>query len=128
MQCQENCSTSIHGSAVCCRSEIAQAEIKRVQDCGGWISRDGRVCDVLAVSRAFGDWEFKGKGLSTLLQAGIGEEWWDQEWADSVSFTGDPVVATPSVTQTAISEEAGDEFLVVATDGLWCVLNPSVER
>lgn len=106
--------------AACCRSDVAKAEIKRVQDCGGWVSRDARVCDVLAVSRAFGDWEFKGKGLATLLQAGVGEEWWDQEWADSTTFTGDPVIATPAVTQTEISAEAGDEFLVMATDGLWC--------
>eukprot|EP00892_Ulva_mutabilis_P004092 jgi/Ulvmu1/2054/UM120_0050.1 len=101
------------------KSDIAKAEIQRVQDAGGWVSRDGRVCDVLAVSRAFGDWEFKGKGLSTLLKAGVEEEWWDQDWADTAKFTSDPVIATPAVTQTAISEEAGDEFLVVATDGLW---------
>lgn len=114
-------------SLLCCRSAIAQAEIQRVLDCGGWVSRDGRVCDVLAVSRAFGDWEFKGKGLSTLLQAGVEEEWWDQEWADSVCFTADPVIATPTVTQTEISAEAGDEFLVVASDGLWYALTGSIE-
>lgn len=85
------------------------------------------MCDVLAVSRAFGDWEFKGKGLSTLLQAGVEEEWWDQEWADSVCFTADPVIATPTVTQTEISAEAGDEFLVVASDGLWYALTGSIE-
>ena len=37
---------------------------------GGWIA-DGRVCDILAVSRAFGDREFKGKGLQVLLDKGV---------------------------------------------------------
>lgn len=34
------------------------SEVKRVKAAGGWI-HDGRVCNILAVSRAFGDWEFK---------------------------------------------------------------------
>lgn len=33
-------------------------EIERVEAAGGWIV-DGRVCNILAVSRAFGDPEFK---------------------------------------------------------------------
>jgi hypothetical protein len=37
-------------------------EIERVEAAGGWII-DGRVCNVLAVSRAFGDPEFKVKGV-----------------------------------------------------------------
>jgi protein phosphatase 1A len=36
----------------------AAAEIDRVEAAGGWVV-DGRVCNVLAVSRAFGDPEFK---------------------------------------------------------------------
>ena len=38
-------------------NEIAD-EVARVRGTGGWIY-DGRVCNILAVSRAFGDWEFK---------------------------------------------------------------------
>jgi hypothetical protein len=38
-------------------------EVKRVKSTGGWVY-DGRVCNILAVSRAFGDWEFKvGQGV-----------------------------------------------------------------
>jgi len=37
--------------------EIAP-EVERVKASGGWVY-DGRVCNILAVSRAFGDWEFK---------------------------------------------------------------------
>ena len=46
-------------------------------------------------------------------------EWWDQEFADGVHFTGDPVVATPDVTELDFHSE--DEFIVLATDGLWSV-------
>jgi hypothetical protein len=60
------------------------------------------------------------------LQEGISAEWWDQEFADSVKFSGDPVIATPAVSSIPISEEAGDEFLVIATDGLWYAAQPCV--
>ena len=47
-----------------------EAEVHRVEEVGGWIE-DGRVCDVIAVSRAFGDREFKGSGSKTMLQRGV---------------------------------------------------------
>ena len=50
-----------------------RSETARVKSTGGWIY-DGRVCNILAVSRAFGDWEFKGAGLKQLLQAGVERE------------------------------------------------------
>lgn len=37
-------------------------EIERVEAAGGWIV-DGRVCNILAVSRAFGDPEFKVRNM-----------------------------------------------------------------
>lgn len=46
------------------------SEQERVEEAGGWIA-DGRVCDILAVSRAFGDREFKGDGLPVMLQKGV---------------------------------------------------------
>ena len=95
--------------------------MKRVKAAGGWIG-DGRVCEVLAVSRAFGDWEFKSGHTDTLLQEGIKYEWWDDKFAKKVNITGDLVIATPAVSSTEVSEQAKDEFLVVATDGLWCAL------
>lgn len=104
-----------------CRSKAAKAERKRVQDTGGWVSSDGRVCDVLAVSRAFGDAEFKGEGLSQLLADGVKARFWTQKFADAARFTSDPVIATPTVTYTSLGEELGDEFIVMGTDGLWYV-------
>jgi hypothetical protein len=44
--------------------------VARVEGVGGWIA-DGRVCDVIAVSRAFGDREFKGDGMPAMLQRGV---------------------------------------------------------
>lgn len=98
-----------------------QAEVERVKSVGGWVD-DGRVCGVLAVSRAFGDWEFKGEGLPRLLETGIERGYWDAAFASQQRFTSDPVVAVPDVTETWLSED--DEFLIVASDGLWDVMPP----
>lgn len=42
---------------------------------------------------------------------------WDQEFADSVQFRESPIVAAPDVTELPL--KADDEFLVIASDGLW---------
>ena len=47
-----------------------EAEVHRVESVGGWIE-DGRVCDIIAVSRAFGDAQFKGDGPKDMLQQGV---------------------------------------------------------
>ena len=56
---------------------------------------------ILAVSRAFGDTQFKG--------------------ADGNTKTG-PVVATPDISAEVITPMT--EFAIVASDGLWDVLSP----
>lgn len=48
------------------------------------------------------------------------EQWWDQGFADGIHFTADPVVARPDVIETGVNED--DEFVILATDGLWCAL------
>lgn len=53
---------------------VVEAEVARVEAAGGWIA-DGRVCDVIAVSRAFGDQEFKGAGMPGMLQKGVRCSW-----------------------------------------------------
>ena len=47
-------------------------------------------------------------------------EFWDQAFADSIHWSGDPVVALPDVCELDANE--ADEFVVLATDGLWCAL------
>ncbi len=67
---------------------------------------------MLAVSRAFGDWEFKGEGLAQLMVEGVERGYWDDKTARSARFTSDPVIPTPDVTEIAI-KEGEDEFLLV---------------
>lgn len=45
--------------------------------------------------------------------------YWDEEFANSVNFTGDPIIPTPDVVETAVLPD--DEFVILATDGLWYV-------
>lgn len=100
------------------------SEIARVEAAGGWVS-DGRVCDVLAVSRAFGDRQFKeSQGLQELLVRGVEDGQWDQAFADAVEFTADPVIVDPDVTEMLLNDE--DEFIIIASDGLWDTMPSSV--
>jgi len=99
----------------------AKSEIARVQGTGAWIF-DGRVCNMLAVSRAFGDWEMKPEGLHTLLQSGIDRGLWSEKFAAMKNVTEAPVTVEPAVSETLLSE--ADELMVLATDGLWDVMPP----
>jgi serine/threonine protein phosphatase PrpC len=146
-------------------------EIERVEAAGGWI-HDGRVCNILAVSRAFGDPEFKvglraavvlllagwlhthgqvmqlhassctashahthahtqthththqGEGLALLLAEGAEKGSWPKDFAKSHAFASDPVIPLPDVSMVEL-DAAKDEFLVVATDGLWDCMPPA---
>lgn len=60
----------------------------------------------------------QGSGLQVLLKDGVTNGMWDQSFADKAKFSGDPVVCTPDVAAVAIQPEV-DEFVVIATDGLW---------
>jgi serine/threonine protein phosphatase PrpC len=103
------------------RGPAVASETARVTAAGGWVD-DGRVCGVLAVSRAFGDAGFKGEGLAGMVAQGVADEMWSAEFAAGVAFGRDPVTAEPDVLEMAL--QAGqDEFLVVATDGLWDVMS-----
>lgn len=53
------------------KGQVVKEETKRIEAAGGWV-KSGRVCDMLAVTRAFGDAEFKGKeNLARLLEMGV---------------------------------------------------------
>uniref|UniRef100_A0A7S0R6Q1 PPM-type phosphatase domain-containing protein n=1 Tax=Pyramimonas obovata TaxID=1411642 RepID=A0A7S0R6Q1_9CHLO len=96
-------------------SKVSNREVERIKSAGGWVN-DGRVLGILAVSRAFGDFEFK-RGLDELLVAGVMDKSWTKKFAKTVNFAAAPVVATPDVLEHKF--EADDEYLIVASDGLW---------
>ena len=100
--------------------DIVERETKRIEASGGWVD-DGRVCGILAVSRAFGDAAFKGEGLKKMLKDGVRDGYFTAEFAKGVSFVDDPVISRPNVLETSVTPE--DEFVVVATDGLWDVVS-----
>lgn len=102
------------------RGATVQSEIQRVESVGGWVE-DGRVCGLLAVSRAFGDWELKEEGLDFFIRENVELGYLGEEDASAVHFTGSPVVATPDVTEIRLTPS--DEFIIIGTDGIWDVLN-----
>ena len=76
-----------------------EAERARIQNAGGFV-QEGRVNGSLALSRAIGDLEYKqSKSLPANEQI---------------------VTAHPEITTTELQD--GDEFLVIACDGIWDVL------
>jgi protein phosphatase 1G len=52
-----------------------------------------------------------------LLREGAAKGLWPKSFADKHAFNSDPVIAEPDVTRVRFLPE--DEFLVMATDGLW---------
>jgi protein phosphatase 1A len=97
-------------------SASGRNEIKRVNDSGAWISQS-RVCGILAVSRAFGDYEFKGGRFELLNELRSIED----KQALKVNMQNPPVISLPHVSTLERSLE--DEFIIIATDGLWDTMN-----
>lgn len=97
-------------------SKCGRSEIKRINDAGGWISQS-RVCGILAVTRAFGDYEFKGgrfELLDELKQS-------DDKLASNATLETPPVICDPHCCTMQRSQL--DEFIILATDGLWDTMN-----
>ncbi len=75
-------------------SPMVLSERKRIEGYFGYVDAEGRVMGQLAVSRAFGDYRTKKFG----------------------------VIAQPSLSKFTICRL--DEFLIIASDGLWNVISP----
>jgi serine/threonine protein phosphatase PrpC len=86
-------------------------EFNRIKAAGGFVISN-RVMGELAVSRAFGDVEFK-KGFSSLIE----DE--DANESNADDFVGPLIIAEPEVQVTIIDEN--DQFLLLACDGLFDV-------
>eukprot|EP01037_Dinobryon_pediforme_P042265 gene42265-52522_t len=74
-----------------------EAEIERIKMAGGTVL-NSRVNGILAVSRAFGDTEFKGEEVTGQV-------------------TGSLLIAEPEIYSEIITPMT--EFAIIATDGLW---------
>ena len=128
-------------------------EIKRVLDANGWITEEkelymgrlhrmdlsdplivdkakdvkwvtiNRVCGEIAVSRSIGDPDYKGFMCDEPVKTFF-------SWPDNHSqmFKADLIIPDPEFTSTNLMPE--DEFLIIASDGLWDVITEqeSVER
>ena len=80
-------------------------ELARIDKAGGWVTAQGRINGNLNLSRALGDLKYKGdRALGRHEQM---------------------ITAEPDVTTHAL--EQGDEFIVIACDGVWdCMTNQQV--
>ena len=98
-------------------TSAGRAEADRVRATGGWVT-DGRVLGLLAISRALGDYEFKG-GRDELLKTGEAQGYWQSGEAQGRSLSGPPVIATPDVSEVPLGAAGDADFMIIATDGLW---------
>lgn len=93
-----------------------EEEAKRIKDAGGFVINN-RVMGELAVSRAFGDAEFK-RGIQAIIEEEggklpTGQDGEEKNWDQPL------VIAEPEVNATTITED--DQFLLLACDGLFDV-------
>ena len=91
-------------------------EKKRIQAAGGSVGPKGRIGRDLAVSRAFGDIMHKG--------AMNGDEFLElitkTTEENAALLQEGPLIATPDIVRRSVHED--DEFVIIATDGIWDVL------
>eukprot|EP00898_Chlorokybus_atmophyticus_P007170 jgi/Chlat1/7454/Chrsp6S07463 len=99
------------------RARLAIPEAQRITAAGGWVT-NARVCGMLAVTRAFGDVEYKDLRQS-LLERGVKEEMWSEDFASRINMKGDWLSVVPDVRVLDVTPE--DEFVIVACDGVWDV-------
>lgn len=93
-------------------------EAKRIREAGGFIINN-RVMGELAVSRAFGDSEFK-KGIASMIEDGLDLQ--SRDHPNNTNWDQPLIVAEPEIKITTITPN--DQFLLLACDGLFDVFTP----
>eukprot|EP00271_Cylindrocystis_brebissonii_P023083 TRINITY_DN9308_c0_g1_i1.p1 TRINITY_DN9308_c0_g1~~TRINITY_DN9308_c0_g1_i1.p1 ORF type:complete len:460 (+),score=46.65 TRINITY_DN9308_c0_g1_i1:62-1441(+) len=96
-------------------SDMAQAEVKRVQSSGGWVSK-GRLCGSIAISRAFGDVMYK-RERDAMLTEGLKKGRWTKRFVQKLKTEEEWLLVEPTV--QCLDLPSDSEFVLVASDGLW---------
>jgi len=91
-------------------------ETARIRAAGGRVDRKGRLYGDLAVSRAFGDLSHKGSDPKNILKEKL-----DPKAANLSDPRTSPLIATPEIMTIPI--EPSDRFVILATDGVWDVVD-----
>ncbi|XP_065830354.1 uncharacterized protein [Oscarella lobularis] len=105
------------------------SERRRIEAAGGWITSEFdefgkivyRVNGGLSMCRSIGDIEYKSKKNSYATSGDC--DWFLPAGRRSCVFTADLVLSTPDVTVHDIGPS--DDFLVLASDGLWDAVSES---
>lgn len=83
-----------------------EGETERIAEAGGFVKND-KVMGLLATTRSLGDMDFKDHRALHFPSSSSGS-------------SGPLITATPDITRTMLEE--GDDFAILACDGLWSVL------
>ncbi|KAJ8900722.1 hypothetical protein NDN08_000023 [Rhodosorus marinus] len=86
-------------------SALSPAEVRRVRDAGGFVTSRG-VNGVITLSRALGDLDLKGHKERTF---------------PGKKFSADLIISEPDIVEFDVEER--DEFVIIATDGLWAKMS-----
>ena len=106
-------------SFVCRDQKATDAdEIARIAKAGGYVN-NGRVMGILAVARAFGDASLKTGTVTKAVTAGTFRNKL-QNCGYQVEYFF-PALSEPEI--TTFRPFASDEFIIMATDGLWDVFS-----
>jgi len=118
-------------AAVLCRDKKAfilsnahkparEDEKQRILDANGWVTADedgiSRVCGELSVSRAIGDIDYKG-----MCNKDVSQCFFAFPDGHNMQFKADLITAEPQFMSTNITPQ--DDFLLIACDGLWDVMD-----